>query len=179
MKNTMKIILISIIIVWFVDEMSFCFSPMLEIERCAPNNLLLKYETLEIKNHNKNQITEEINELFDNLFYIRINTNLDDKKTAFAFHFFRIIIINNSMSTEYYIFYLVHELSHFKLRTRDDISANFNAFKILYESDNPDFVSVAKWYAYKNMCNYSINEYSFWYYVSEYLKLKNEIVGDL
>ena len=179
MKNTMKIILISILICWFIDGIMFYFNSFLEPKYCAYDNSLLQYESLEIENHNKNEITEEINKLFGNPFYFKINANLTNDNTGLIIYFFRIIIIDNSLPTEYYIFCLAHELSHLTRSTKNETSANFNAFKILYESGNPDFVSVAKWYAYKNMCNYNINEYSFWYYVSEYLKLKNEIVGDL
>ena len=170
MKNTIKIILISIIICWFVDGIMFSFSEQLEPKYCGYDNSLLQYESLEIVNHDKDEITKEINALFGNPFYIKINANIGDDKTGFVLYYFRIVVINISLSTEDYVINLAHELSHITLRKRDNLLANFNAFKILYESGNPDFVSVAKWYAYKNMCNHILNEYSFWYYANEYLK---------
>jgi len=166
----LKIIIISIIIVWFVDGIAFSFGSKLEPQACIYDNSSLQYECLEIENHNKDEITQEINQLFGNPFYLKINANLTNNNMGLIIYFFRIIIIDNSLPTEYYIFCLAHELSHLTRSTKNEVVANFNAFKILYESGNPDFVNVAKWYAYKNMCNHTLNDYSFWYYANEYLK---------
>ena len=68
-----------------------------------------------------------------------------------------------------YIFNFAHEYMHLKYMTASERFVNFEAFKLLYESDDERFRNVAILYATQDMYGNIPEHYSCWYYIKDYL----------
>lgn len=77
--------------------------------------------------------------------------------------------MQDNSSIEDYIFNFAHEYMHLKYMTSSERFVNFEAFKLLYNSDDECFRNVAIMYANQDMYGNIPETYSCWYYIKEYL----------
>lgn len=75
------------------------------------------------------------------------------------------IIIKNNISYEFFVFSLTHEIIHLKYFTLNERFVNYNAFKVLYESNNEYFKNVALYFANRDLNGDFTREYSFVGYI--------------
>lgn len=119
----------------------------------------------EDRQYYKSQITK----LAGNPFYFYQEKEMKglDGKTYLAF---RIVVMNKSIDINDYIFSFTHELMHLKYNTACERFINLQAFKTLYESNDPTLRYCALWYAHRDMNGWITKEYSCWGYIKDYLE---------
>lgn len=116
--------------------------------RALKNYIYLPYDEQIINNiPTREQMRKDINQMFNNpiYFYYEHDFNDDKSLTGYSFIPLKVVIIDTPMLTEQlYAWTLAHELTHITAFTTCERYCNYNAFKVLYESNIPYYVEVAK-----------------------------------
>ena len=120
----------------------------------------------------QSEVTERVNKLFNNSHYTLSAYDFKSHTLGDSNIFTRKIRIQYNLSNEDYAFTLTHELVHINYVTRSERFCEFQAFKLLYESNDEYLVYVANLYA-KDVLNKRTlmsEEYDCSGYIEIYLK---------
>lgn len=200
-KKTIALLILTIIsLVWF----GYVLSIYLIVKN---NKNKLEYESISITteskvfkyldenrnysylNNNLKEIRTEAEDLVGLHFYIYLGKDVKSIEHGAAWgvtnFYFRTITVAEKIGVGNYIHVIVHELVHLKYYNANEMWTNFMTFKLLYESDNPDFKQVAINYAYRYISSHTIDEkgnlvntnwagnlYDMSYYIINYLEAK-------
>ena len=125
--------------------------------------------------YTREEVRKKIENLAGKQLYFYGEQDLYSRKHIYGetVFFIRLIIMQNNSSIEDYIFNFAHEYMHLKYMTASERFVNFEAFKLLYESDDECFRNVAIMYANQDMYGNIPETYSCWGQIYEYLKGEN------
>lgn len=179
-KNKLKIFIFYFILTILIILNLFVWGGFIYIKSSKPMKYKphsLKYNYLnesECYTNNIWEIKKDIDKLFKNPKYLFNFKQLPKGKIGETIILFRIINIDKDVNLFEFPFILAHELSHLINFTEDERFCNFNAFKILYESDNEYLKKVAlNWLNY-DICGLLSSGYSFAGWAEEYLNNINK-----
>lgn len=120
----------------------------------------------------------EIKALLDNDFRVQYFYKVE-KLHAGAITYFQIRLIKvDTMTTRlkpFYAYAMAHELTHLKYMNGNECWTEFNAWKYLYESNDPFLHNVALWRANDITQNKLGDAYDCGYYILNYLELNKEM----
>ncbi len=130
----------------------------------------LEYTPREIT-YTREEVRNKIENLAGKQLYFYGEQDLFSRKRIYGetVFFIRLIIMQDNADIVDYIFNFAHEYMHLKYMTASERFVNFEAFKLLYESDDECFRNVAIMYANQDMYGNIPETYSCWYYIKEYL----------
>ena len=117
----------------------------------------------------KDEIKQEIDKLFNNPNYSLEEICLDSATAGISNVFTKQVYIDKNLSVISYAFTLAHELTHITKFTASERYCNFNAWLVLYKSENEFLKNVALSYADSDFKGEVIKEYSCAGYIEEYL----------
>lgn len=117
----------------------------------------------------KQEVKAEIDKLFGQPFYFYIEKDLGRAIGGRTHPELFIVAIHSKLPLFEYTFTLTHELVHLSQWTLNETYTEFEAFKILYESDNPWLQECAKWEANYRIQTHEKNAYDCGYWILEYL----------
>ena len=143
-------------------------SHSMEYRQAEP--VALAYTPREIT-YTREEVRKKIENLAGKQQYFYAEKDLYSRKRIYGetVFFIRLIIMQDNSSIEDYIFNFSHEYMHLKYMTASERFVNFEAFKLLYESNDECFRNVAIMYANQDMYGNIPEPYSCWYYIKEYL----------
>ena len=120
--------------------------------------------------YTREEVRKKIENLAGKQLYFYAEKDLYSSKRIYGetVFFIRLIIMQDNADIVDYIFNFAHEYMHLKYMTASERFANFEAFKLLYESDDECFRNVAILYANQDMNGNIPESYSCWYYIKEY-----------
>lgn len=130
----------------------------------------LTYTPREIT-YTREEVRNKIENLAGKQPYFYAEKDLYSRKRIYGetVFFIRLIIMQDNADIVDYIFNFAHEYMHLKYMTASERFVNFEAFKLLYESNDECFRNVAIMYATQDMYGNISEPYSCWYYIKEYL----------
>lgn len=143
-------------------------SHRMEYRQAEP--VALTYTPREIT-YSREEVRDKIGALAGKQLYFYAEQDLYSRKKIYGetVFFIRLIIMQDNSDIVDYIFNFAHEYMHLKYMTASERFVNFEAFKLLYESDDECFRNVAILYAKQDMYGNIPESYQCWYYIKEYL----------
>lgn len=143
-------------------------SHRMEYKQAEP--IALTYTPREIA-YTREKVRNKIETIAGKQLYFYAEQDLYSRKRIYGetVFFIRLIIMQDNSDIVDYIFNFAHEYMHLKYMTASERFVNFEAFKLLYESDDECFRNVAIMYANQDMYGNIPEPYSCWYYIKEYL----------
>ena len=143
-------------------------SHRMEYRQAEP--VALAYTPREIT-YTREEVRKKIENLAGKQLYFYAEKDLYSSKRIYGetVFFIRLIIMQYNADIVDYIFNFAHEYMHLKYMTASERFVNFEAFKLLYDSDDECFRNVAILYAKQDMCGNIPEPYSCWYYIKDYL----------
>lgn len=143
-------------------------SHRMEYRQAEP--VALTYSPREIT-YTREEVRKKIENLAGKQQYFYAEKDLYSSKRIYGetVFFIRLIIMQYNADIVDYIFNFAHEYMHLKYMTASERFVNFEAFKLLYESNDECFRNVAIMYAKQDMNGNAPEPYSCWYYIKEYL----------
>ena len=147
-------------------------SHRMEYRQAEP--VALAYTPREIT-YTREEVRKKIENLAGKQLYFYAEKDLYSSKRIYGetVFFIRLIIMQYNSSIEDYIFNFAHEYMHLKYMTASERFVNFEAFKLLYESNDECFRNVAILYATQDMYGNIPESYSCWGQIYEHLKGEN------
>ena len=143
-------------------------SHRMEYRQAEP--VALSYTPREIT-YTREEVRKKIEDIAGKQQYFYAEKDLYSSKRIYGetVFFIRLIIMQDNADIVDYIFNFAHEYMHLKYMTASERFVNFEAFKLLYESNDEYFRNVAIMYAKQDMRGNIPESYSCWYYIKEYL----------
>ena len=143
-------------------------SHRMEYRQAEP--VALAYTPREIT-YTREEVRNKIENLAGKQLYFYAEQDLFSRKQIYGetVFFIRLIIMQDNADIVDYIFNFAHEYMHLKYMTASERFVNFEAFKLLYDSDDECFHNVAIMYANQDMYGNIPEPYSCWYYIKDYL----------
>ena len=143
-------------------------SHRMEYRQAEP--VALTYTPREIT-YTREEVRKKIENLAGKQLYFYGEQDLYSRKRIYGetVFFIRLIIMQYNADIVDYIFNFAHEYMHLKHMTASERFVNFEAFKLLYESNDECFRNVAIMYANQDMNGNIPEPYSCWYYIKDYL----------
>ena len=143
-------------------------SHRMEYRQAEP--VALAYTPREIT-YTREEVRNKIENLAGKQQYFYAEKDLYSSKRIYGetVFFIRLIIMQDNADIVDYIFNFAHEYMHLKYMTASERFVNFEAFKLLYESNDECFRNVAIMYANQDMYGNIPESYSCWYYIKDYL----------
>ena len=125
--------------------------------------------------YTREEVRNKIENLAGKQLYFYTEKDLYSSKRIYGetVFFIRLIIMQDNADIVDYIFNFAHEYMHLKYMTASERFVNFEAFKLLYESNDECFRNVAIMYAKQDMNGNIPEPYSCWGQIYEYLKGEN------
>lgn len=166
MNRYMKVICCILIIVIFLIILLFSILEwQLKYRYYLPykesNLYCFKYDIKKPENATLEDVTNDIDALFDNPVYKLKIDNLQTNIYGDCNIFTRQITIKKNISYTYYVFSLTHELIHLTYFTYCERFCNLMAFKTLYTSNNEYFKGIALYFVNLDLQGGFSKEYSF------------------
>ena len=115
-------------------------------------------------------IKQDIDGLFNNTKYILKHKEMNGDTAGYTVLLLKIIVLDNDLTQENYTLTLAHELVHLTHFTANERYVSFITFKVLYESENNYFKSVALAYADAQFKHLYQHSYDCSGYIEEYLQ---------
>lgn len=153
-----------IIVIWRANsyfELSYKPTTLTQVE----------YEIKRPDNISYENIESELNDLLDYTDYKLIKTQFSGCYCGEANLISKTIKIDSNLDYEYYTFTLTHEIIHLKYFTTNDRFANYEAFKVLYQSGNEYFKNVALYVLNLDLSNAFSYDYKFSGYAEELIRI--------
>ena len=147
-------------------------SHRMEYRQAEP--VALAYTPREIT-YTREEVRKKIENIAGKQLYFYAEEDLYSSKRIYGetVFFIRLIIMQDNADIVDYIFNFAHEYMHLKYMTASERFVNFEAFKLLYESNDECFRNVAIMYANQDMYGNIPETYSCWGQIYEYLKGEN------